>query len=210
MSFALTRTPPWLALSWGMLFPSESYVSLTTVAVPDPRVAAAVRGDRAAAQSLCTELLPRVRNLVRYLVRGDADVDDIAQDSLIAVLRGLASFRGEGTFKSWVDRIVARTTFAHLKVRRAAANSHSNDSPELLAVPGEGQSDAYVLRRQLAKMLDGLPDEQRHVLVLHHAMGMTVPEIAETTNTPFETVRSRLRLGMASLRDQLEPGGESR
>src|SRR4051812_6683752 len=118
MSFALTRTPPWMALLGGMLFPSESYVSLTTAAVaPDPRVAAAASGDRAAAQSLCTELLPRVRNLVRYLVRGDGDVDDIAQDALIAVLRGLASFRAEGTFKSWVDRIVARTTFAHIKSR---------------------------------------------------------------------------------------------
>jgi RNA polymerase sigma-70 factor (ECF subfamily) len=210
MSFALTRSPPWLALSMGMLFPSESYVSLTTAAAPDPRVAAAARGDRAAAQSLCAELLPRVRNLVRYLVRGDSDVDDIAQDALIAVLRGLASFRGEGTFKSWVDRIVARTTFAHIKSTRAAGAQRSNEAPELLAVPGEGQSDTYVLRRQLAKMLDALPDEQRHVLVLHHAMGMTVPEIAEATGAPFETVRSRLRLGMASLRDAMEPGGNER
>ena len=41
---------------------------------------------------------------------------------------------------------------------------------------------------------------------------MTVPEIAEATGTPFETVRSRLRLGMASLRDAMEPnaaGGAS-
>jgi RNA polymerase sigma-70 factor (ECF subfamily) len=211
MSFVLTRSPAWLALlGRDMLFPSEPYVSLTTAAAPDPRVAAAARGDRAAAQSLCAELLPRVRNLVRYLVRGDSDVDDIAQDALIAILRGLGSYRGEGTFKSWVDRIVARTTFAHIKATRAAGAALSNEAPELLAVPGEGQSDQYVLRRQLAKMLDALPEEQRHVLVLHHAMGMTVPEIAEATGAPFETVRSRLRLGMASLRDAMESGGEKR
>src|SRR5690242_9566763 len=122
MSFVLTRSPAWLALfGRDMLLPSEPYVSFSTAAaVPDPRVAAAARGDRAAAQSLCAELLPRVRNLVRYLVRGDSDVDDIAQDALIAVLRGLGSYRGEGTFKSWVDRIVARTTFAHIKSVRAA------------------------------------------------------------------------------------------
>jgi RNA polymerase sigma-70 factor (ECF subfamily) len=210
MPFVMTRSPAWLALSWrAMLLPSQPFSALTTAAAaPDPRVAAAARGDRVAAQSLCAELLPRVRNLVRYLVRGDSDVDDIAQDALIAVLRGLGSYRAEGSFKSWVDRIVARTTFANIKARRAQAAAHSNESPELLAVPGEGQSDAYVLRRQLARLLDGLPEEQRHVLVLHHAMGMTVPEIAEATGAPFETVRSRLRLGMASLRDVMEPGGE--
>src|SRR5262245_38147803 len=54
----------------------------------DTRIAAAARGDRAAAQALLTELLPRVRNLVRYLVRGDRDVDDIAQEALIAIACG--------------------------------------------------------------------------------------------------------------------------
>ena len=51
----------------------------------DARIAAAAGGDRGAAQSLCRELLPRVRNLVRYLVRGDARVDDIAQEALIGL-----------------------------------------------------------------------------------------------------------------------------
>ncbi len=193
-----------------MLFPAEPLRAFSVAVAPDPRVQAAAKGDRAAAQSLCTELLPRVRNLVRYLVRGDSDVDDIAQDALIAVLRGLGSYRAEGTFKSWVDRIVARTTFAHLKQTRAAGAARANEAPELLPVPGEGQTDAYVLRRQLAKLLDGIPEEQRHVLVLHHALGMTVPEITEATGTPFETVRSRLRLGMAAIRAAMEPGGESR
>src|ERR1700759_1146663 len=88
-------------------------------AVVDPRISAAVRGDRAAAQELCRELLPRVRNLVRYLLRGDSRVDDIAQEALIAVLRGLATFRGDGQFNSWVDRVVARTTFAAIRRIRA-------------------------------------------------------------------------------------------
>jgi RNA polymerase sigma-70 factor (ECF subfamily) len=87
--------------------------------VSDPRITAAASGDRTAAESLCRELLPRVRNLVRYLVRGDARVDDIAQEALIAVLRGLATYRGDGRFEAWVDRVVARSTFAALRRLRA-------------------------------------------------------------------------------------------
>src|SRR3954470_13400032 len=98
----------------------------------DPRVAAAARGDRAAAEALCRELLPRVRNLVRYLLRGDSRVDDVAQEALIAVLRGLGTFRGEGRFESWVDRVVARTTFA--TIRRIRAETQPG---ERAAVEGE-------------------------------------------------------------------------
>src|SRR3569833_2933678 len=93
----------------------------------DPRSGAAAAGDRAAAEVLCRELLPRVRNLVRYLVRGDSHVDDIAQEALIAVLRGLGTYRGDGKFESWVDRIVARTTFAALRRLRAETQPGASD-----------------------------------------------------------------------------------
>jgi RNA polymerase sigma-70 factor (ECF subfamily) len=174
---------------------------LASLPATDDRIAAASRGDRAAAQALCKELLPRVRNLVRYLVRGDSLVDDIAQEGLIAVLRGLSSYRGEGRFEAWVDRIVARTAFATLRRVR----SRPEDAREL---PADAASDdpsgeQYVLRRQVAALLDGLPAEQREAVALHFATGMTVPEIAELTGAPQETVRSRIRLGKAALRAAL-------
>jgi RNA polymerase sigma-70 factor (ECF subfamily) len=55
----------------------------------------------------------------------------------------------------------------------------------------------------MEKLLDKLSEEQRRVLVLHHVMGMSVPEMAEELEVPFETVRSRLRLGKAHLRELL-------
>jgi len=165
-------------------------------------VAAAAAGDRRAAQALCRELLPRVRNLVRYLVRGDARVDDIAQEAMIAVLRGLGTFRGEGTFDSWVDRVVARSTFATLRRLRAETQPGAEDVAERERDPAEPAP--YEARRELAAALDRLPQEQRQALVLHFSVGMTVPEIAEAVAAPFETVRSRLRLAKAALRDTLK------
>jgi len=178
---------------------------MSALATPglDPRIASAAGGDRAAAQAVCRELLPRVRNLVRYLLRGDARVDDVAQEALIAVLRGLGTFRGEGRFESWVDRVVARTTFA--AIRRMRAETQPGDHAAVEADPGVGDSggERYALRRELAEALDCLPADQRESLVLHFAVGMTVPEIAEAAAAPIETVRSRLRLGKAALREAL-------
>jgi RNA polymerase sigma-70 factor (ECF subfamily) len=170
---------------------------------PDPRIAAAAAGNRAAAEQLCRELLPRVRNLVRYLLRGDSRVDDVAQEALIAVLRGLASFRGDGRFESWVDRVVARTTFA--AIRRIRAETQPGERPVESAASDatDRRGDSYLLRRELAAALDRLPADQRESLVLHFAIGMTVPEIADAMAAPHETVRSRLRLGKAALREAL-------
>jgi RNA polymerase sigma-70 factor (ECF subfamily) len=167
----------------------------------DPRIKSAAGGDRAAAEALCKELLPRVRNLVRYLVRGDSHVDDIAQEALIAVLRGLGSYRGEGRFEAWVDRIVARTTFAAL--RRLRAETQPGAATDVSEREDDAAPSTFALRRELAAALDRLPAEQRESLVLHFAVGMTVPEIAEAVAAPFETVRSRLRLGKAALRECL-------
>ena len=165
-------------------------------------IAAAAAGERRAAQALCRELLPRVRNLVRYLLRGDARVDDVAQEAMIAVLRGLGTFRGEGTFESWVDRVVARSTFATLRRIRAETQPGAEDVADRERDPDE--PSPYEARRELVAALDRLPQEQRQALVLHFSVGMTVPEIAEAVAAPFETVRSRLRLAKASLRDTLK------
>lgn len=177
--------------------------ALARIAV-DPTVAAAAAGDRGAAEALCRSLLPRVRNLVRYLLRGDARVDDVAQEALIAVLRGLSSFRGAGAFESWVDRVVARTTFS--VIRRIRAETPLGVTPvdgDARVVDRATFGEGYALRRELAEALDRLPHEQRDALVLHFALEMTVPEIAEVAAAPIETVRSRLRLGKAALREAL-------
>lgn len=167
----------------------------------DPRIRAAVQGRREAAESLLLELLPRVRNLVRYLVHGDGEVEDIAQEALIALLRGLPTYRGEGHFQSWVDRVVARTTFAWLKRARGNEARRGEESAELMAVPSEdAPPDEYVHRRRMVMLLDRIPDEQRHAMVLHHVLGMSVSEVSDELGIPFETIRSRLRLGRTALR----------
>jgi RNA polymerase sigma-70 factor (ECF subfamily) len=145
------------------------------------------------------ELLPRVRNLVRYLVRGDGDVEDIAQEALVAIIRGLPAHRGEGSLRSWADRITSRVAIAFLS-RRRRRDRQVDAAADLEAVADRGRRpDAYVARRNAVALLDGLPEKQRHVLVMHHVLG-SVEEIAQELDIPFETVRSRLRIGIARLR----------
>jgi RNA polymerase sigma-70 factor (ECF subfamily) len=82
-----------------------------------------------------------------------------------------------------------------------------SESFELSTVvsPGE-RPDPYAERRRLVQCLDRLPREHREVIVLHHVVGLSMPELAEELQVPFETARSRLRLGMRKLRDEIGEG----
>src|SRR5256714_4883506 len=181
-------------------------LALVPPAMPE-HVRAAIVGDETATRELLTGILPRVRNLVRYLVRGDEDVDDIAQDALVAVLEDLPSYRGEGRFEAWVDRVVARLTIARLRKRRMFWKRDTQYNSDLMLASGGAAADEYMHRREMVKLLDDLPAEQRYVLVLHHALDLTVPEMAHELGIPIETVRSRLRLAKARLRSHVDADG---
>ena len=162
---------------------------------------AAVNGDRKALEAVVRKLLPGVRNLVRYLVRGDADVDDIAQEALVAIVVGLPTFRGTGTLRAWTHQVTARVVFTAM-ARSRRAHQQIEVEADLTLVPGpDSPPDAYAERRHAVGLLDKIPDAQRHALVLHHVVGMTVPEIALVVGSPVETVRSRIRIGMERLRE---------
>nr|WP_075007042.1 RNA polymerase sigma factor [Stigmatella aurantiaca] len=180
-----------------------SYHRPAVVTADAPRMRAVVARHRAATESLLAQLLPRVRNKVRYSLHCDSEVDDITQEALMAIVRGLPSYRGDGAFESWVDRVAGRVAFAassRVRAERSQLNLE-DDSAGLNSLPEEApSSEDCLLRRQFAKLLEQLSDEQRRVLVLHHVQDMSVPEMAEQLGVPFETVRSRLRLGRAHLR----------
>jgi RNA polymerase sigma-70 factor (ECF subfamily) len=196
---------PALGALWSALVQRVTPLFQEGVAFPDDlaRVRAA-SGSRAAAGALMAEILPRVRNLVRYLVRGDQGVDDLAQEALVAILRGMAGYRGDAPLLAWVDRVVVRSTFERrrrerVRNTREGAEIPSDDAPLLRQSAPELELD----RRALVAALEQMNPQQRDALVLHHVVGMSVPEVAEALEAPLETVRSRLRLGMAQLRERL-------
>lgn len=175
---------------------------------PDPRIAAAQQGDRKALAAILSELLPRVRNLIRYLIRGDSDVDDIAQEALIAIVRGIPSYRAEGKLTSWADRIVARTAIGWRRKERRTKERERESAEAPVARTGDAP-DQYTLRRQAVARLDHLPDEQRQALVLHHMIGLSIPEVAVHCGASQETIRSRLRLAQGKLHELARRQGDS-
>lgn len=158
----------------------------------------AAEGDARAQTWLAHRVLGRVRKVARALSRHAADADDAAQLSLIEILRSARTFRGESSLEAWAGRIAVRTTMRHLK-RERKRTEPVVDAPDPMAVrPGPALAES--LPRELHHYLDQLPEPQRNAMVLHHALGHSLEEIAEMEGVSANTIKSRLRLGGASLR----------
>jgi RNA polymerase sigma factor (sigma-70 family) len=172
---------------------------------------AAAAGDPDAASTLVMHLGGSMFAIVRRVLgRRHADVDDAAQDAVIALLGALPKFRNECGVTHFAHRIALLTALAAL--RRARVRQRFTDGS------GDGELDAEAddvaspwattvstRRRVLVRqLLDELPDVIAEALALHFILGYTVDEIAEAAAISPNTVWSRLRLGKQALRRKLE------
>jgi RNA polymerase sigma-70 factor (ECF subfamily) len=169
---------------------------------PGELLARARAGDPDATRALVLAWQPRVRNLVRYLVRGDDQVDDLSQQALLTALEKLHAYRGDGSLEAWLDGITLRITLRSMRrFRLARAREVEHDEDTSAAIT---HAPRYPDRRKLVFALDQVPEKQRSALVMHHVLGMSAREIAELERIPEETARSRLKHGMALLRASFE------
>ena len=176
----------------------------------------AQRGDVESFNTLVRTYEGRVYN-VCYRMLGDPDsAADAAQDAFLSAFRNLRGFRG-GSFRSWMLRIATNTCYDLLRSRKRRPTvsldletEESDDAAPLQIADTAESPTEFALRRELAaaiqRGLDGLPDEQRIILILSDIEGLAYEEIAEVTNTNLGTVKSRLSRGRARLRDILKAG----
>lgn len=159
----------------------------------------ASKGDRTAQSIVVRRVLPRVRKVARSLATSTADADDAAQHALLEVLRSCHSFRGDASLERWAARIATRAALRHLQRERKRSTAGEEVIEDTAALPPR-PSLADDLPRGLQAYLRELPEAQRNALVLHHALGYSLHEVAELTDVSPNTVKGRLRLGLAALR----------
>lgn len=161
---------------------------------------AAARGDMVAFERLHARSAPRVRRLVGWLVEPDL-VDDVVQDTMIAVWKGLPRFQGTAALQTWIHRIATREA---IRARRRRGRNWGREEPleqvDAHAAEGVQPLDAIDLEAALLR----LPPTARAVFVLTCLEGTTHEEVAEMMDISVATSRSHLRHARARLRSLLE------
>ena len=156
--------------------------------------------DRAAAQVLA-HVGPAVLRTVRgVLGRADGEVEDLVQESFVALLRALPAFRGDSGLRTFATRIAAKLAMSNLR-RRYRRRDHDRQRP--MATDGPVDLDAALQAEERLEMVRSvvarLPRVQGETLLLRWVLGHSLSEVAAITGAPVNTVRSRLRLGRNSM-----------
>jgi RNA polymerase sigma-70 factor (ECF subfamily) len=145
----------------------------------------------------------------RWLSRSPGDADDVVQDAVLRAFRGFEALRGTDV-KAWLLTIVRNchlTTVKQQARRRQVAlpeESDSQDGHVMVATTPDPESASISAdqARTLDRLMAGLPEEHREVLILREVEDMGYREIAAVTNVPIGTVMSRLARARAALRSQ--------
>jgi RNA polymerase sigma-70 factor (ECF subfamily) len=167
-------------------------------------------GDRAALAALVERHEPRVRRLAGYLLNDPQDAEDAAQEALAKVLTRIDQFRGEARFATWLYSLVTNTCRDLGERQRRRQHQALETAPEVAS--SLGPHDLACQREQraeLARELEGLSNDQRHVMVMKDVLALSYEEIAEVLEMPVGTVKCHAHRGRARMRRALEPPAEA-
>lgn len=166
-------------------------------------------------------LLPRLLGVARRLARNDADAEDLVAETVVRAWRGLDGLHEEQALRGWLFRILHNTFVSEYRRQCARPQTEPldcDDEPEeagfslfeqmhqpflLWFSNPEQQFLDKLLREDLERALDGLPEHHRIVVVLADLEEFNYAEIADTLDIPVGTVRSRLARARSALQKRL-------
>lgn len=142
--------------------------------------------------------------LYRFVARRvpAADADDVVQEALLRIHRGLASVRAEGAIVGWMYQVTRNALADHLRATRPTAELEEDDE---VAAPIDPDDTAFAgLVRCVTPFVAMLPEHYREALELVELRGLTQVEAAARLGIPLSTMKSRVQRGRARLRELLE------
>ena len=171
-------------------------------------VTCAQRGDKAALEQLLRRHRRAIERLCRRLCRGEESVDDVMQETFVAILRNLASFRGDAGFLTWVYTIARTHRGRALRTARSSRDRVERYAATKLGGEDHIDLDDHVFGREvtdaLTHALACLGEVDRAVLVSRDIEGHSAVETAELLGLTVSAVKARLHRARVCVRATLE------
>jgi RNA polymerase sigma-70 factor (ECF subfamily) len=181
-------------------------------------VASCLNGDLAAFETLVRKYQRRMLNVAFRITGGYEDACEVVQDAFVAAHRGLAGFRGEARFSTWLTSITAnlsRNRLEQLLSRRKSEVLWLNEplrreDGEIDGDPPSGEPSALEqLERQAVSekvqgCIEALSPDAREVIVLRDLEEFTYEEIGVILKIREGTVKSRLSRAREAVKDCLK------
>ncbi|MBX7099133.1 MAG: sigma-70 family RNA polymerase sigma factor [Myxococcaceae bacterium] len=174
----------------------------TTTTTPEELLDAVARGDRMALQALYGRFGPKLWSIALRVLKDPREAEDVLQETFVDVWRTATRYDpNRAAVERWLTTMVRTRAIDRLRkrsVREHAVEGLTHEPFARVVTPEqelEHARDASRLRDALAT----LPEEQRRALELAYFEGLSQTEIAERTDTPLGTVKTRMRLALQKL-----------
>lgn len=152
------------------------------------------------------ELVGRHREIiwaVCYRVCGNThDAEDALQETLVAVWRNIAKFRGDARLSTWLYRIATNASLVLVRKRRES--TIESDQLERRLSPTEDSADHTINRYTVDWALTKIPRDFAETLILREFGGLSYQEIADAIGIPIDTVKSRINRARRAMAELLE------
>ncbi len=160
-------------------------------------------GDDLAIEQMVNAHQPKIYRLALTILDDPDDARDVAQETFLAALRALDTFRGQSAFHTWLASIAINLCRTRLQRRKSRQRLQAilqaltftrpeTPGPEQTAIQTESDG-------ALRAALNALDEKHRIPLILRYYHDYTVPEIAQMLQIPAGTVHSRLNTARARL-----------
>jgi RNA polymerase sigma-70 factor (ECF subfamily) len=178
-------------------------------------------GDKAAFEQIVTLYWDRIYMRVLQLLKNPQDAEEVTQDAFIRAHRGLASFRGDAAFSTWLFQIA--TNLAHnrywywwrrkrdysMSLDQAVGNDGETTLVDVIPAEVDSPEDETLtneLVRRVEECLPKLNRKHRDILELRIKQNLSYEEIAQKLGIRVGTVKSRIARARDNLREKL--GGD--
>jgi RNA polymerase sigma-70 factor (ECF subfamily) len=178
-------------------------------------------GDKDAFRGIVTKYHESLVRVARYYVANDASAQDVAQETWIAVLRGIERFEGRSSFKTWLFRIaINRARTKGVKEHRVVPvdigsdrsllagrfNDHGmwSDPPTPFTDTVDDAMTNAPIVQLVHQSIARLPEAARAVVTLRDVQGLSTTEVAGLLELSEANVRVILHRSRARIRSEVE------
>jgi len=158
-------------------------------------------GDRRAFDELARTYRSRIQGICYRYTGNRADAEDLVQEVLLRAYRGLETFRGEASFRTWLYRITVNACLNWVAARRRSeglSDELPDPRPGVVERLVKGQA-AELVRRAVSE----LPDRQRMTVLLRVYEELSHKEISEIMGCPVGTVKANFFFALKNLQKRL-------
>lgn len=165
-------------------------------------------GEESALEKLVRRHKNRVFAYILMIVKDKELAEDLFQDTFIKVINTIRSgqYKEEGKFIQWVMRIAHNLIIDYFRKAKRIPVIENRDEYDIfdkVRLPVESVEEMMIteqIHKDVKRLIEYLPKEQKEVLVMRHYGDMSFKDIAEVTNVSINTALGRMRYALINLR----------